>query len=94
MSAQLYLIEGLFSDSAETKTRKIRFQFQDRLLMAMNRRGLQDADVVRATGISPSTLSQWVNGEIEAPVAGDHFKDVCRCLGVSSDFLLGLKDDF
>lgn len=71
------------------------YEFQARLLKALQKAGNPtDAEVVRATGINFSTWLKWTKGEVENPVAGSDFKAVCLFLGVSADFLLGLKDEF
>lgn len=50
-------------------------------------RGLKDLDVSRATGISPSTLSDWKNGRIEK-LKVDKLKLIADFFGVSVDYLL------
>lgn len=66
--------------------------FHARLIESLNRKDASDADVVRATGIPWSTWMSWIWGETAHPVAGEHFKNVCRYLEVSSDYLLGLDE--
>lgn len=92
MTAQLFLIDGLEPDFVEAETTSGQYVFQARLLSAMEMKGVTDADVVRAVNMPASTWHQWITGQIEYPLAGEHFKAVCRYLGVTSDFLLGLTD--
>ena len=52
----------------------------------LNERGLKNADIARATGISNMTLSDWKRG-VSTPKQ-DKLMKIADCLGVSVDSLL------
>ena len=52
----------------------------------LNERGLKNADIARATGISNMTLSDWKRG-VSTPKQ-DKLMKIADCLGVSVDYLL------
>lgn len=52
----------------------------------LNERGLKNADIARATGISNMTLSDWKRG-VSTPKQ-DKLMKIADCLGVSVDYLM------
>lgn len=54
---------------------------------ALKARGLRASDLSKATGISPSTLTDWKKGRISTPTAAT-LQKIADFLGVSADFLL------
>ena len=48
-------------------------------------RGMKDADVVRATGITKSTFSDWKNGRSNPK--GEKLRKIAECLGVTTKYL-------
>jgi transcriptional regulator with XRE-family HTH domain len=62
----------------------------DRLSTAIAERTTQ-AELARALGISTAAVAQWMGGKGQAGWL--RLRDVCRVLGVSADYLLGLSDD-
>lgn len=66
--------------------------FCERLSKELQVRGLRQADLVRATGISGVTISRYVNGK-RVPTM-DNAQKIANALGVSVDYLFKaeLKD--
>lgn len=54
---------------------------------ALRARGLRASDLSKATGISPSTLTDWKKGRITTPTAAT-LQKIADFLGVTADFLL------
>lgn len=54
---------------------------------ALAARGLRASDVSKATGISPSTLTDWKKGRITTPNSNT-LRKISEYLGVSADYLL------
>lgn len=50
------------------------------------RRGVRTADVAKATGIGPSTFTDWKKGKISSPSA-DKLRRIAEYFGVSVDYL-------
>lgn len=63
------------------------YEIYQRLL---DEKGLKNADVARATGISNMTLSDWKRGK-SVPKA-DKMKKIAKYLNVSVDYLMTGKD--
>lgn len=67
-------------------------QFRERMLQAMQGRGISQSALARAVGTDRSTLSQ-VLSDAGTRLPGAHVVGLCAsALGVSSDWLLGLSD--
>lgn len=55
-----------------------------------DKKGLKDADVAKATGISASTFSDWKSGRSQPKQ--EKLKKIASALGVSLDYLTGQDD--
>lgn len=64
--------------------------FKERLILAIKKSGLQQKQVALACHMSEARLSAYVRGVNVPPL--DVLVDICRTLGVSADWLLGLSD--
>lgn len=60
----------------------------DRLKLALKSKGMSQSDLARATGITTSAISRYINTSRE-PTA-TIMRKICESLGVSSDYLLGI----
>ena len=58
---------------------------------ALELRGMNQSEVARRLGVSPSTVNKWVNGTRE-PYAG-HLLELADMLRVDIDYLYGRTDD-
>lgn len=63
-----------------------------RIKMARGARHLSQKNLSDLTGIAQPQLSQIELGSTQAPKA-DKIVEICRALGVSADWLLGLTDE-
>lgn len=54
----------------------------------MNERGLNDAEVIRATGVPESTWSGWITGEVVSPRLDENFKKTFLFFNVHAEYLL------
>lgn len=63
----------------------------DRLKRALKLKGMSQSDLARATGITTSAISRYINTSRE-PTA-TMMRKICESLGVSSDYLLGIDGD-
>lgn len=64
--------------------------FQDRFNEALKQTSLKQKEIAEKCGIHPSCITQYKNGESEPTL--ETLFDLCKILGVSSDYLLGLAD--
>lgn len=64
--------------------------FQYRFNEALTQTKLTQKEIAEQCGIHPSCITQYKNGDSE-PTLKTLF-DLCKVLGVSSDYLLGLSD--
>jgi transcriptional regulator with XRE-family HTH domain len=62
-----------------------------RIIAARMRRGVKQAELARAIGISANALVKTEKGETKHP-RSDVLRDIAQVLRVSTDYLLGLKD--
>ena len=60
---------------------------QEMLIDILNDRGLKDADVVKATGISWSTYFGWVSGQVKTQLADKNLLRLAQYLNVSLEYL-------
>lgn len=60
----------------------------DKLKLALKLKGMSQSDLARATGITTSAISRYINTSRE-PTA-TMMRKICESLGVSSDYLLGI----
>lgn len=61
----------------------------ERFLELMQRKGVKFADVAKATGIHPSTFSDWKKGKSKPKT--DKMQKIADYFGVSVDYLLGVQ---
>lgn len=64
--------------------------FPRRLRIVMHARGMNSADIMRASTLGNGQVSSYLNGHQE-PRIGSLAK-LCKALNVSADFLLGLTN--
>lgn len=60
----------------------------ERIQYAMDKRGMTQADLARATGIGTSNIAHIVTGKTQDPRVSNVLK-IARALGVSLDYLAG-----
>lgn len=60
----------------------------ERFLELMQKKGVKFADVAKATGIHPSTFSDWKKGKSKPKT--DKMQKIADYFGVSVDYLLGV----
>lgn len=65
--------------------------FKNRLIAALQKKGMKAADLCRKTGISSARMSQYVNGVYEAKQ--DTLYKLAGALGVSEAWLMGFDID-
>lgn len=65
--------------------------FGERLVLALDIRGMQQKELAEKSGLTEVTISRYISGSRE-PKAVNIIK-ICKALCVSSDWLLGLKDN-
>ena len=61
----------------------------ERFLELMQKKGVKFADVAKATGIHPSTFSDWKKGKSKPKT--DKMQKIADYFGVSVDYLLGVQ---
>lgn len=62
---------------------------QIRLRESIAESGIAQKELARQVGVSPQTISKYMKKDIFPAL--DTFAKLCKALGVSSDFILGLK---
>lgn len=63
----------------------------ERFLELMKRKGVKSADVAKATGIHPSTFSDWKKGKSKPKT--DKMQKIADYFGVSIDYLMGAESN-
>jgi len=63
-----------------------------RIIAARMRRSVRQAELARAIGISANALVKIEKGETKHPLS-DVIRNIAQVLRVSTDYLLGLKDE-
>ncbi len=63
--------------------------FSERLKQALNERGMKPIELSELTGISKSSISDWINGKYEAK--SDKILLIAKALNVNESFLIGLQ---
>lgn len=63
----------------------------ERFLELMQRKGVKSADVAKATGIHPSTFSDWKKGKSKPKT--DKMQKIADYFGVSIDYLMGAESN-
>lgn len=66
--------------------------FSVRLKELLNESGISKRECAANIGVSAMSVSDWTNGKVQ-PVAENVYA-LAKFFGVSSDYLLGLEDDF
>ena len=61
-----------------------------RLLEALGRRNMSQAELARRCGIPATTVGDWVRGR--TGMMAYNLGRVCAALGVSADWMLGLRE--
>lgn len=64
---------------------------EERLCEIRKKKGLSQKKVAEILGIPQQQYSRYENGKFEIPVR--YIITLCRFYGISSDWLLGLKDE-
>ena len=65
-----------------------------RIASVMKERGITGNQLAKAIGTTPQTLSYILSGRPNGkyqPLKADHLQKICECLGVSSDYILGMS---
>ena len=62
----------------------------ERLKYALDIRHIKQVDFARSVGITPATLNRYIKDERQ-PNA-EYIIIICKSLGISSDWLLGILD--
>lgn len=62
----------------------------ERIQFAMEMRGMTQADLARATGMSTAVIAQIVTGKTKDPLFGNVIK-IAKALDVSLNYLAGWK---
>lgn len=63
----------------------------ERLKLAMERRGMNGAQLADATYVAPATISHYIKGK--RGIYYERLIAICKALNVSADYLLGLKEE-
>lgn len=66
-------------------------QFKDKLLFAMKKKGMSQSGLANATGITASSISDWINGRYIPKQ--DKIYLLANALNVKPSFLLGYYDE-
>ena len=61
----------------------------ERLKLALNLNKVKQKDLAKAIGVTDKTITRWINGTSEPHAC--HIIGICRFLGISSNWLLGLN---
>ena len=93
MNENLPLFSDLpvYQEDLDRLADKRKKDFQNDLKVQLNRLmnyfKVEAADIHRATNVPWSTISGWVNGNVETQMLDDNIKKVARFFSVSVDFL-------
>lgn len=66
--------------------------FPERLRRLRERKGISQRVLSERCGLSKNMISVYESGEVE-PTA-NVIREIAECFGVSSDYLLGIKENF
>ena len=69
------------------------YEFNERLRKAMDMKGLNGADLAREANTTEASISRYTRGIVALPTT-DILIELCRALGVSADYLLGIVDSY
>lgn len=67
-------------------------EFPGRLRKLRERRGISQRVLSERCGMSKNMISVYESGEVEPTVSV--IREIAKCLDVSSDYLIGLKENF
>jgi transcriptional regulator with XRE-family HTH domain len=80
-----------YQEDLDRVKQKKKKEFENMLVIQLNRlmtyKRVEAKDLHKATGISHPTLSDWINGKVEAQMLDQSIKKIARFFGVSVDFL-------
>jgi len=63
---------------------------RQRLLEVLGERGMTQSELARRMGLPPASVGDWTTGR--HGMTADSLRRVCEALGVSADWMLGLKE--
>jgi hypothetical protein len=63
-------------------------QLQEMVIELMNKRGLRDADIIKATGIPWGTWHGWISGDVNAQMADKNLFKIFKFFNVHLEYLL------
>lgn len=69
------------------------YEFGERLRKLMDMKGLNGADLARIANTTEASISRYTRGVVVLPTT-DILIELCRALGVSADYLLGIVDSY
>ncbi len=69
------------------------YEFSERLRKLMDMKGLNGADLARIANTTEASISRYTRGIVALPTT-DILIELCRALGVSADYLLGIVDSY
>ena len=69
------------------------YEFSKRLRKLMDMKGLNGADLARIANTTEASISRYTRGIVALPTT-DILIELCRALGVSADYLLGIVDSY
>jgi transcriptional regulator with XRE-family HTH domain len=85
----LFGVSILFSQEGITMAE---YSLAQRLRMARARTGIKQKDLAEQAGLHPMQLSKLERG-ITKEITGSTLRVLCKALGVSPQYLLGMTDD-
>lgn len=71
---------------------KIFFMIANRLKELRLSKGFTQSDIVKILGCSHNKYASWEQGRTEPDI--DSIKELCKIFDTTSDFLLGLEDEY
>lgn len=66
-------------------------QYYERIMVIRKRKKITQQEVADALEIKRSQYARYESGQNEMPVK--HLAGICRTIGVSADYILGLTED-
>lgn len=67
--------------------------FNQRLIKAMDMKFINGAELAREANTTEASISRYYNGVVALPTC-DILINLCKALGVSADYLLGIVDSY
>ena len=65
--------------------------FAKRLKKALKAKGMSQRQLALKIGVVPPAICYYCSGKTQPRVS--ILRDICKCLGVSADYMIGLKDE-